>query len=747
MKCEETPWDPGKLGVAGDVRGISVVLVAVLLLIPSTVGDSRGNLPALQILSPLAAGLYNEEGSIAIVVQVTGVDPVSHGTHEVVVRVNLEHKGWRDMDTWLLREAKAWASPSAGAGPEPLEFRSNFVDVPSGRHVLEITLRAPPSDIQKRFFSKDGAPPPPPSFDASTHTPFIVRAIPALEPRPGWNATTCTLLVDSTKIGGIFKQHPLVGFVEGAGQDPVKFEDLATRHCFIYRVLDVSSPAPEQDTRQKLLQGVALLTGIGPIDGDSSDIFSRYSEEVDIPILVNRLCFARREKMDLLFLAGTMSMQSGQTALALKAKGVMAALREYSTVVWADMGGVMPLAPRPASRNCIPFTTCWPPTVQVLLPRAPLYPHNPSSALMIFRRSSQAFAFLSASMNSPVRTSSSELVVLADTVLSVLRDHGSLTYYGQCSRPGATLACWAAVVAPSPKHSWASEKTNLAESVKKSEKLLQDFSEPVGGMLLGKPWCDVEPAANLSLVCPCNADAPPIAGGESGGGLAAVGGWCGEPVHPHALEAPSAKDQDGHGHGKKKASRQSKGGENKSKSPCNVWRCNEVEVLFVTFGPGSHFAARGPEVSRSLPQRSAYLSMCQSACVCAYEYVSTTDAQSPSPQTNLATWTDGRSMQIHYNSAWSCEHHEPLLFSTPPPNSLPRPPPVAPQAHTHTTRGPPPPPSRGSLPETCTTTSANGDEDERQGCFNTLQHQQAAVQGSISQEQAGGGMEVEVAER
>ena len=34
-------------------------------------------------------------------------------------------------------------------------------------------------------------------------------------------------------------------------------------------------------------------------------------------------------------------------------------------MVWADMDGLMPFAPRAPSRTCVPFTTCFPPAAQV----------------------------------------------------------------------------------------------------------------------------------------------------------------------------------------------------------------------------------------------------------------------------------------------------------------------------------------------------------------------------------------------
>jgi len=493
------------------------VLVAAVLCVLLRGSGSHGNLPAVHVLSPLNLGLYNEEGSVPIVVRVTGVDPVAHSMHEVVVRLSIEHEGWRDMVTWPLREAKAWAEPSSGGAGEQqlLEFKSVFVDVPIGRHELEVSLRVPPPMNHVRRVGE--APLPPPSFDTSTLTPFVVRAIPELVRKPAFNASICTLLVDTSNVGGVYKRQHLVGFIEGPGQAPVKFEDIGSRHCFIYRVVDVSTPSPVHTARHNRQQGAALLTGIGPVDGDSTSIFSRYSEEIDIPILVNRLCFASREGMDLLFLAGTMSTQLGQSALALKTKGILAALREYATVVWADMDGVMPLAPRPSSRDCIPFTTCWPLSTTIILPRAPLYPYNPSSAFMIFRRSSLAFAFLAATVHSPSRSSSSEEVVLADAVLSVLHEHGALVYAGQCSRPGATLECWPAVFGPPSKSATHVQKAggNNGDKSIRTQELLKAWPKPIGGMELAKPWCDVEATTNFSLVCPCSSGAPPIAGGEA----------------------------------------------------------------------------------------------------------------------------------------------------------------------------------------------------------------------------------------
>ena len=413
------------------------------------------------------------------------------------------------------------------------------------------------------------------SFDTLTHTHFFVGSIPAVQPKPGWNASTCTLFLDTSRVGGALKGDSFVGFADGLGKSPVKFEEMKERHCLIYRVVDVSAPTPWQDARMKLQQGAALLTGIGPIDGDSADTFSHYSEEIDVAILVNRLCFARREKMDLLFLVSTKSVQHGQSPFALKAKGLLAALREYAVVVWMDMDGVTPLAPRPASRTCVPFTNCWPHGTQILLPRRPQHPHNPSSALMFFRRSSQAMSFLSATLNSPSRSSTYEEVVLADAVLSVLHEQGALRYAGQCSRPGATLACWSDVFAqPHTKAGNQADKQGTGN-------LTKMWQEPVGGVQLAEAWCDLEPMANLSLVCPCS---PPLNEVNSSlTGLESVDGWCGESDEA-GLPATSSRAQGG---------RMQDG---KRKGACDIQRCNDAEVLFVKFGPGAHFVARGPEV-------------------------------------------------------------------------------------------------------------------------------------------------------
>lgn len=412
----------------------------------------------------------------------------------------------------------------------------------------------------------------PPSFDTLTHTTFFVRSIPAVQPRPGWNISTCTLLLDTSNIGGAFKHDNLVGFVDGPEKPPAKFEDITERHCLIYRVIDISSPRPLQENRLRLQQGAALLTGIGPIDGDSTEIFSRYSEEIDIAILVNRLCFARRESMDLLFIAGTKSLQHGQSALALKAKGVMAALKDYAVVVWVDMDGIMPLTARPASRTCVPFSACWPHDTQILLPRAPIFPHNPSSAFMLFRRSSQALSFLSATLNSPSRSSKSEEVVLADAVLSVLHGLGSLVYSGQCSRPEATLACWSDVILNNQRR----QKDSSAE---RGARLLLEWHESVGGIRLAGAWCDVEASANLSLVCPCS-PSPSQSKASGSSGQIAASGWCGQSSEAASLLSES----------------DTKENQAKGKGACDISRCNDIEVLLVKFGPGAHFMARGPEV-------------------------------------------------------------------------------------------------------------------------------------------------------
>jgi len=436
-----------------------------------------------------------------------------------------------------------------------------------------------------------------PSFDTLTHTHFVVRSIPAVQPKPGWNASTCTLFLDTSRIGGTLKGDSFVGFADGLGELPAKFEEMTKRNCLIYRVVDVSAPTPWQDPRVKLQQGAALLTGVGPIDGDSADMFSHYSEEIDVAILVNRLCFARRENMDLLFLVSTKSMQHGQSPFALKAKGLIAALREYAVVVWMDMDGVTPLVPRPASRTCVPFTNCWPHSTEILLPRAPQHPYNPSSALMLFRRSSQAMSFLSATLNSPSRSSMYEEVVLADAVLSVLHEQGSLRYAGQCSRPGATLSCWSDVFAQ--PHAKKDREGNQADK-KGTGKLTRVWQEPVGGVQLAETWCDLEPSANLSLVCPCSPPLNKVNGSLTG--LETVDGWCGE-IEDADLPVRGSRAQGGRMQ------------DNKRKGACDIQRCNDAEVLFVKFGPGAHFLARGPEVHILLIQ-SAPLPLSACACIC-----------------------------------------------------------------------------------------------------------------------------------
>ena len=487
---------------------VGVIVTLTLMRLPALGGAlDRAPLPVMTVLSPLNSGLYDKAGSVSLVVQVTGVDPRLHGTHEIIVRLHMEHEGWRDVLTWPLRQADAWRS--AATSPRPLEFRSVLVDIPSGRNTLEVKLRAPPPDMSSHVGRRHAAKSNSPSFDTSTQVQFTVRAVPPLQPKPGWNTTTCTLLLDTSKVGAIHKARHLVGFVEGPGQSPVDFENLPVRHCFLYRVVDVAIPETGRDFKYNQHQGSALLTGVGPIDGDSPQTFSRYAEEIDIPILVNRLCFARREKMDLLFLAGTSSTQLGQSAMALKAKGVLAALREYATVVWVDMDGVTSLVPRPDTRTCIPFTKCWPPSAEVILPRAPIYPYNPSSALMVFRRSSQAFAFLAATIHAPSRTSSDEEVVLADAVLSVWQQQQRVSYLGQCSRPSATVACWADSLehdhTKSPRNGHGGDSGGSKSSSAEIEAVLKkQWSEPVAGIQLAKQWCDVEPETNISLVCPCS---------------------------------------------------------------------------------------------------------------------------------------------------------------------------------------------------------------------------------------------------
>jgi hypothetical protein len=113
------------------------------IMIAEAAAGSRGRLPSVQVLSPLDTGLYHEAGSVPILVQVSGADPVAHSAHEVVVRLNVEQEGWRDMLSWSLRDGKSPSEASGSLHTGPAEFRSTFIDIPSGRHTLEVSFRSP----------------------------------------------------------------------------------------------------------------------------------------------------------------------------------------------------------------------------------------------------------------------------------------------------------------------------------------------------------------------------------------------------------------------------------------------------------------------------------------------------------------------------------------------------------------------------------------------------------------------------
>ena len=90
---------------------VGVIVTLTLMRLPALGGAlDRAPLPVMTVLSPLNSGLYDKAGSVSLVVQVTGVDPRLHGTHEIIVRLHMEHEGWRDVLTWPLRQADAWRS-------------------------------------------------------------------------------------------------------------------------------------------------------------------------------------------------------------------------------------------------------------------------------------------------------------------------------------------------------------------------------------------------------------------------------------------------------------------------------------------------------------------------------------------------------------------------------------------------------------------------------------------------------------
>jgi hypothetical protein len=54
--------------------------------------------------------------------------------------------------------------------------------------------------------------------------------------------------------------------------------------------------------RLERLRTAALLCGVGPINLRNLHMWAHWNEKFLLPIIVNRLCFAEREGMDLLFL-------------------------------------------------------------------------------------------------------------------------------------------------------------------------------------------------------------------------------------------------------------------------------------------------------------------------------------------------------------------------------------------------------------------------------------------------------------
>jgi len=119
-----------------------LVLSCVAVAVRGVGARSHGSLPTVRVLSPLQLGLYDQAGSVPVVVQVSGADPVAHSAHELVVRLNIEHEGWREMTTWSLREGKPPTSHPGPASAWPAEFRSTFIDIPRGRHTLEVALQS-----------------------------------------------------------------------------------------------------------------------------------------------------------------------------------------------------------------------------------------------------------------------------------------------------------------------------------------------------------------------------------------------------------------------------------------------------------------------------------------------------------------------------------------------------------------------------------------------------------------------------
>jgi len=226
------------------------------------------------------------------------------------------------------------------------------------------------------------------------------------------------------------------GCIQGPDDEPVALQHLPHRRCMMYRVRDSSSWGLGEGGEERagaggkrdsglvgggesvgrvceggmgscLFQGMggegregaeggggvggrlrraALLCGVGPVGLRNLHGWAHWNERALLPIIVNRLCFAESEDMDLLFLLAVHRHVPGRNGYFVKLPALRLALAEYHSVAWIDMDGFAPFMPRPESRKCVPFTECWPPDAQVVISMSPVPPRFPITSLFILFR-------------------------------------------------------------------------------------------------------------------------------------------------------------------------------------------------------------------------------------------------------------------------------------------------------------------------------------------------------------------------
>ena len=222
------------------------------------------------------------------------------------------------------------------------------------------------------------------------------------------------------------------GCIQGPDDEPVALQHLPHRRCMMYRVRDSSSwglgaggeegaggkgirDSGEEGGEESVgrvcaggmgscrfqgrgggqeggggaggrLRRAALLCGVGPVDLRNLHGWAHWNERALLPIIVNRLCLAESEDMDLLFLLAVHRHVPGRNGYFVKLPALRLALAEYPSVAWIDMDGFGPFMPRPVTRKCVPFTGCWPSDAQVVISMSPVPPRFPITSLFILFR-------------------------------------------------------------------------------------------------------------------------------------------------------------------------------------------------------------------------------------------------------------------------------------------------------------------------------------------------------------------------